>query len=887
MRPEPNSLKRRALPALVRALTVALLFAAVWVSGAALVFGQPAGQPAPAPSGSAPPTASAPPAGSAPPAAPPGPATPPDPTGGPGGPGGPQPPLPPLPPTEAELARGLVIDKVTITGNARLPLEDIEALLRNTRVGQVFSPEALAQDVKEMWRSLYFDDIKVELTKTDAGAAIRVIVSERPSIKTIEFEGNSAVDADDLIEALSVEVKIGSVLSYSALRRGVQKLRDKYAEEGFFLAEVEYAVEQQKDKQVDLKFKVQEHEQVTIRRITFVGNDNITDDELRGLMITGQTSFFDFGSGASFRADAFERDVLVINSVYYDKGFLAVQVATPRVMITPDRTGIEITIPVTEGPRFKVRSVSVYERDADGKDVEPIGGRRGLREKIRARPGDYFNRASIAKDIGAIQRIYRDEGYANVEVPLDNDVDPETNEVDLRIAIKRNKPVYFGRIEVRGNTKTRDKVIRRELEIEERKLFSETALERSKRRISSLGYFERVDLSTEQGETDELINVNVEIVEKPTGTFQIGAGFSSIESFIATAQIQQANLFGNGNSFSLQAQISGLRQLIDFRFIEPYLFDSDFSGAISLYDRLNLYDQFSQNSLGGSLTIGYPIIQPELRAALTYTVQNDEISTSTTSTFFGTASSVSVFKKLPLANLFNDGLTSSLRPSITLDTRNNQLFPTSGIYLNLSAELAANFLGSENQFIRYLGNFRAYYPITDSIIFRYNSEFGAVTSPDATGVPIYARFFLGGIFDLRGFRLRTVGPRLPLREALDENADPIQNGANVGGNLKYYQNVEIEFPIVEAVQLRGVVFTDLGNAWNLESLYCDAAPASPDAVTDPCFAPESLLQVRTSWGFGLRWISPLGPLRFEWGFPFSPLSYEESNVFEFTIGNFF
>lgn len=776
---------------------------------------------------------------------------------------------------------------MTITGNTRLPIEDVEALLRNTRVGQVFSPEALAQDVKEMWRSLYFDDIKVELTRRDTGAIIRVIVSERPSIKTIEFEGNSAIDSDDLTEALSVEVKVGSVLSYSALRRGVQKLRDKYAEEGFFLAEVEYEIEIEKDKQVTLKFKVQEHEQVTIRRITFTGNHSIDDDELREVMVTGQTSFFDFGSGASFRADAFERDVLVINSMYYDRGFLAVQVATPRVMITPDRTGIEITIPISEGPRFKVRSVAIYERDNEGKEVEPIGGRRGLREQIRARPGDYFNRAAIAKDIGAIQRIYRDEGYANVEVPLDNDVDPETNEVDLRIAIKRNKPVYFGRIEVRGNTKTRDKVIRRELEIEERQLFSETALERSKRRITALGYFERVDLSTEQGETEETINVNVEIVEKPTGTFQIGAGFSSIESFIATAQIQQSNLFGNGQSFSLQAQISGLRQLIDFRLIEPYLFDTEFSGSISLYDRLNLYDQFSQNSLGGAISIGYPIIQPELRAALTYTIQNDEISTSTTSTFFGTASSVSVFRKLPLANLFNDGLTSSIRPSITLDMRNNQLFPTSGIYLNVSAELAANFLGSENQFVRYLGNFRAYYPITDTIIFRYNSEFGAITSPDATGVPIYARFFLGGIFDLRGFRLRTVGPRLPLRESLDENADPIQDGANVGGNLKFYQNVEIEFPIVEAVQLRGVIFTDLGNAWNLEGLYCDAAPASPDAATDPCFSPENLLQVRTSWGFGLRWISPLGPLRFEWGFPFSPLSYEESDVFEFTIGNFF
>ncbi len=519
--------------------------------------------------------------------------------------------------------------------------------------------------------------------------------------------------------------------------------------------------------------------------------------------------------------------------------------------------------------------------------MEPIGGRRLLREMIRTKTGDFFNRASIAKDIGLVQRLYRDKGYANVEVPLDNDVDPEKHEVDLRIGIQRKNPVYFGRIEVRGNTKTRDRVIRRELEIEERKLFSETNLERSKRRIAQLGYFERVDLTTEQGESDEFINVNIEVVEKPTGTFQIGAGFSSVESFIATAQIQQANLFGNGQSFALQAQISGLRQLIDFRLVEPYLFDSDFSGAISLYDRLNLYDQFSQNSLGGALTIGYPIIQPDLRASLTYTIQNDEISTSTTSTFFGTASSVSVFKKLPLANLFNDGLTSSLKPSITLDLRNNQLFPTSGVYLNVSTELAMDFLGSENQFIKYRGNFRAYYPITDTIIFRYNNEFGAVTSPDATGVPIYGRFFLGGIFDLRGYRLRTVGPRLPLRESLDENSDPIRNGANIGGNLMYFQNVEIEFPIVEAVQLRGVVFTDLGNAWNFEELYCDAAAASPDDVTDPCFHGESLFDVRTSWGFGLRWNSPLGPLRFEWGFPFSPLEYEETNVFEFTIGNAF
>ncbi len=790
-------------------------------------------------------------------------------------------------PSEAELARGLVIDKVTIAGNERRPVEDIEELLKHLRVGQTFTPEGLAEDAKEMWRSLYFDDIQVDLTRKDAGVQIRVLVRERPTIKEITFTGQSEIDEDDLKEALSVEVKVGSVVSHAALRRGVQKLRDKYAEEGFFLAEAEYKITPLKENEVKIEFKIAEHEQVTIRRILFVGNHSIPDDELRDLMITGQTSFFDFGTGASFRADAFERDVLVLNAIYYDRGFLNVQVATPRVNITPDRTGIEITITITEGPRFKIRSLTVLERDADGKEKEPIGGRRAIREKIRAKPGDFFNRAQLAKDIGDIQRIYRDQGYANVEIPLDNDVDAENDEVDVRIVIRRHKLVKFGRIEVRGNTKTRDRVIRRELEIDEHKLFTETGLERSRRRINQLGYFERVDFSTEQGENEEFINVNIDVIEKPTGTFQIGAGFSSIESFIATAQIQQYNLFGNGQAFSLQAQISGLRQLIDFKFLEPYLFDSEFSGSISLYDRLNLYDQFSQNSLGGALTVGYPIIQPELKAALTYTLQNDEISTATTSTFFGTASAVSVFRRLPLANLFNDGITSSLKPSLTLDTRNNQIFPTEGVYFNVSTELAAGFLGSENQFIKYRGSFRGYYPITSSIIFRYNNEFGAVSSPDATGVPIYARFFLGGIFDLRGFRLRTVGPRLPLREALDENADPIPNGANIGGNLMYYQNIEVEFPIIEAVQIRGVVFTDLGNAWNMEGVYCDAAPASPNAVTDPCFDPEDIFQVRTSWGFGIRWISPLGPLRFEWGFPFSPLPYEEGSVFEFTIGNSF
>jgi outer membrane protein insertion porin family len=798
--------------------------------------------------------------------------------------------IPVLAPTEAEKARDAPIAKVVLAGNRRIASEDIAGYLQHMRPGKTFTPEGLSQDVRELWNQGYFEDIEVDLTKKDDGVYLRILVRERPNIKAVEFSGNEKIDKDDLTEAVSVELKAGNILSYAAIRRGLQKLRDKYAEDGYFLAEVSYEVVPQKDNQVIVKFTLREHEQVSVRRVTFVGNVHVSDSELREVMITGQqNAFLDFGTGGPFRQDAFERDVLIINALYYDKGFLSVQVATPRVMLTPDRNGIEITLAITEGPRYKIRQMRVFEKDEDGKEIEPLNGRRHLRDMIRAKPGDFFNRAELVKDLGAVQTMYRDAGYANVEAPPATELDPEKQEVDIVVAIKRRQPVKYGRIEIRGNTKTRDRVIRREMEIAEQDLFSETKLERSKRRITALGYFERVDISTEQGDDNDHVNVNVEIGEKPTGTFQVGAGFSSIESFIATAQVQQANLFGNGQSLALQAQISGLRQLVDVRFFEPYFLDTRFSASINVFDQLRIYDQFSQTSAGGSLTVGYPIIQPQLRASLAYTLSSDRISTSTTSTFLGTATAVSVFQRLPLANLFNAGITSSIRPTLTYDTRNNQLFPSAGVYLQGSAELASAAFGSHNEFIRYRATGRFYYPITsdNSVVLKLNTEAGMVTSPSADGVPIFARFFLGGILDLRGFPLRSVGPRLPLKQSLDENAAPILNGAVIGGNLMYYQNLEFEFPIIDAVQIRGVVFTDLGNSWNLETAYCKAAPASPNSATNPCFTPGSLFDVRTSWGFGIRWFSPLGPLRFEWGFPFKPLQYEQASVFEFTIGNFF
>jgi outer membrane protein insertion porin family len=790
-----------------------------------------------------------------------------------------------LPPGEAEKARGQTILSIDVAGNRRVTRADVLTYLKE-RVGQAFSPEVLRQDVRELWHSGFFDDIEVDLERRDEGVALRFVVRERPTITSIEYEGNKAIDSDDITEG--IEVKPNTILSQPAVRRSIQKIRDMYAEQGYFLSDVRSEVIPQKNNEVIVRFTIQEHGQVSVRRITFIGNEHVSDEELREVMFTGNAGFFAFGSGGPFRQDAFERDIAVISALYYDRGFLSVTINTPRVMLTPDRNGIEVSITIDEGPRYRIRQLRVYEHGPNDQEVEPIGGRRNLRMMVRAKSGDYFNRAELLEDLGAIRTLYRDHGYANVEANPQTRLDAEHQEVDVVVAVARGPLVHFERIEVRGNSKTRDKVIRREMEVNEGDLFSETKLETSRKRITALGFFERVDVATEEGSAPDKMNVYIEVSERPTGTFQVGAGFSSIENFIATAQVQQANFFGNGQSLSLQAQVSGLRQLVNLRFYEPYFLDSKFSASVDLYDQLRIFNDFSQSSRGGSLTLGYPLVEPELTASVAYTLELNRVSTQTQSTFLGTSSAVSVFTRLPLANLFNDGYTSSIRPALTYDTRDNRLFPTSGVYIRASTELATTYLASQNEFLRHRFVGRFYYPLGAGFVLKLNTEAGHVTSPDKEGVPIFARFFLGGILDVRGFRFRTIGPRVNLTGSTDPNSPPILNGANIGGNLMYFQNLELEFPIVEKVGIRGVVFTDAGNAWNLEHNYCSAGGQAQFTETSPCFnGLSSLSALRTSWGFGIRWFSPLGPLRFEWGFPFKTLPYEESSVFEFTIGNFF
>ncbi len=796
------------------------------------------------------------------------------------------------------VCQGRRIRRIRVRGNRRVSDEDVLAVL-HLRPSTSCTDTLVARDAHALWDQGFYDDIVFEADPVgDDRVDVVVRVSERPAIASIVYEGNSSVNATDLNEV--VHLSEGGILSVPEVRQQITHIRDKYAEQGFFLARVSYRLRRQENNQVDVVYHVDEGQRVTVRSVRFSGNRHIPDSQLGGIIRTRQTGFFSFISNDDrFNHEHFDEDVTRLQAYYYDQGYLSMRVGTPRVALTPDRRFIDIAIPIDEGPRFRIGRLVVRETDQEGQEVEPLGGRREIRALVQANPGEWFNRTRIAQSLQSITRRYRDDGFAFVQINPETDLDMERRIVNIAVVIHRGPPVRIERINIRGNTKTRDSVIRREVQLIEGELYSQSLAEVSKNRIQALGYFERVELSEEEGSAPDRIIVNIEVAEKATGTFQIGAGFSSIESFILTGQVQQQNLFGNGQSLSLQLQLSGIRQLVQIQLVEPYFFNTQFTVGVNLFKTVRQLSFFTRDSTGASVNFGHPLGDYRLRFYAQYRADYVTIGNATAGLFGTTPGGLGfsqayryLYPQVPLRNLFRAGLTSSVQLTLTWDGRNNRLYPTEGFYASWSTEIADRVLGSANTFIRNNLDVRVYQPIFENVIFRARGVWGLVTSRLSTarqsGVPIYERYFLGGIYSVRGFNLNQLGPRIGTGTARDPNSVPSARGVPVGGNMQFFYNIEIEFPIVQEVGIRGVVFTDGGNAWNLSQQICSIpAAAGGGSAADPCqFNP---FNIRTSWGFGLRWVSPLGPLRFEWGLPFMPNRAlgEQPINFQFTIGNFF
>lgn len=855
------------------------LFGVLGLFGVASVAAQPAARPAPARPAPAPAPAPAGPAAPAPgPAA--GPAAP---APGPGGPG----PAAPggddeveFPEADSVRLQGRPIERVQFRGNRKVEDDAIRINLV-TRPGSLLDASKIRDDLRAMWKMGFFADIVVEAEITATGSAVLTFaVKERASIRKVLISGNDELDLDKINEVLDLE--LDTIVDVGKVKKNREKIAEQYVKEGFYLATVDYEIKPVSETEVDVWFTIDEKSKIKIREVQFIGNHALTDEDLRGNMENRAADALSLlNDSGTFNQEAFDRDLERLVAMYWDKGYAAVKISTPQVRLSRDKKFMYLAVPIDEGPVFTINKVD-FKGDLLGDTALQM-------RRLRAKAGDRFSRTAIAVDRERLSAYYQDQGYAYANVIPVTPIDPVKRTISLTWEISRGKKAYFERINIRGNTKTRDKVIRREMKISEGELFNQTNLSISERRINALGFFEKVDISTKRGSSDEFVEVNVEVTERPTGTFQIGAGFSSVENFIAQAQISQNNLLGRGQTLSFQAQLSSLRQLLFLRFVEPYFLDTEWQFAFDIYNQSRGFSSFSRNSYGGALTWGYALSY-EARASLTYRLEDVSISTGNRG-FADLGATRVPIEAQSVANLFRGGVTSSLRASLQWDSRNNRLFPTEGWFHQVFAEYAGVATQSENKFIRWGGFSRHYRELWGPFVLHLNGEIGVTTSTDPLGVPISERYLIGGINDVRGYRPRSLGPIL--RTSTPGDVGQPLGQLSLGGNMQLLFNSEIEFPLFKRVGISGVVFFDMGNAYNLEERYCSGLQRKSPAVAiqfDPCFRfPESVTSgIRKSVGFGFRWVSPIGPLRFEWGIPLDRQEQadEEPLVFEFTIGNF-
>jgi outer membrane protein insertion porin family len=754
-----------------------------------------------------------------------------------------------------------VITKVNVQGNRRVEADAIRAALP-LRPGDTFDKRKLKDALLAVWKTGYFNDVKLDVSAVPppgTGYQLTVLVNEKPAVREVKLEGNAELSRDDLKE--TIEVKQFQILDPEGVRKTAKKMQEKYVEKGYFLAEVSWRLDPLPNNEVNVVFVINEHAKVTVKEIRFVGNRALSTDELKGAMITQEGSFWSFLSSAgTYREDAFARDEYVLQGLYYDRGYLYVKFGKAAIELSPDRRFIFITIPIEEGDPYDIGKI-----DVSGDLLEP---KEKLLALVETRPGKRFSKTILQRDLQVLADVYKDKGYAYANVTPDTDVHAEAKTVDVNFSFQKGNLVTIEKIEMVGNSRTRDKVIRREMRINEGDLYSGTGIRVSKARITALGYFDSVEINTRRGSSDDKMVVEVTVKEKLTGTFQLGFGFAGGENFFGQAQLSQNNLFGYGHTATLSFQISSLRQLFQLSYLDPYFLDTSWTASIDLYRSELIFTGFDRKAVGGALTGGYEIFE-DLRFFSTYTLENVDVVPTGTST-------------LQLRNQFTAGRTSSIRFSFNYDKRDNRLFPTNGHLESASAEFATSLLGSQNLFQRYRLIERRYRPLFWGLVAKVNLSLGYIKATDPLNRPvsISEKFFAGGINSIRGYSLRSISPTKKILASRDPDAGLLDYA--VGGNKELITNWEIEFPIVESAGIRGVIFYDMGNVFAENENFFQSSQR-PDANGNGTLP----LGLFLSTGFGVRWFSPLGPLRFEVGFPLTRRPIDDSYLFEFTIGNFF
>jgi outer membrane protein insertion porin family len=727
------------------------------------------------------------------------------------------------------------VAEVLIKGNKRIESDAIKRIIK-TAPGDIMLAKSLSEDLKAVYAMGYFDDIRIEAEEGADGKIIIFQVKEKPTIRRVRLTGNKHIKDEDIQEALNI--RTGSILNVNRVQDNIKLIETLYMDKNYHNVRVEYNVKQRDHNQADLEFIVTEGEKVRIKSVTFEGNQAYKDKKLKKLMETEEKGFFSWlTSSGELDMDSLRQDVAKLSAFYHNSGYIQAKVGDPIVEFKEN--WIYVTIKIVEGPRFKIGKV-----DITGDLIFP---KQTLLEKVMVTQETFFNREVVRNDALTLTDFYADEGYAYADIKPRVDRDLDKLEVNISYDIQKNKQVFFEAIIISGNTKTRDKVIRRELKVYEQELYNGRGLKRGVRNLYRLDYFEDIKVNTLKGSTDDQMILKIDVTEKATGTFTFGGGYSSIEDVFFATSITQRNLFGKGQSLSLKLELGARTNKLNLGFTEPWLFDIPLSAGFDLYKWDVDFDRYDKNSLGGGLRFSYPVFD-FTRFYISYKYDDAEIE------------NVRPDAPNSILDLEGNTLSSTITTRLRYDSRDKAFNATRGSDHSVTLDYAG--LGGDIGFTKIVGKTSWYKLLYKDLIGFVHGEGGYVADHSGKILPDWERFYLGGMNSLRGYEWRDISP-----------VEVNRNGfvTQVGGNRYVQANVELRYPILKDQGLFGIVFLDIGDVYN------------DDESVD-----LSLSELHKSTGFGFRWYSPMGPIRLEYGYILDPKELGPSGGrWEFAMGDAF
>ena len=722
------------------------------------------------------------------------------------------------------------IVEVQIKGNQRIEEDAIRRILK-IKKGDVYNLKNISDELKAVYAMGYFDDSRIETQTVADGRIIILIVKEKPTVRAILVEGNSWVYDDEEIKEV-LTIRKGSILNINTIQSDMRRIEELYKEKNFYNVKIKFNVYPKKENQADIEYEIDEGKKFHVKKIIFVGNSAYSSGKLKGLMGTSEENILSwFTSAGDLNEENLGQDVAKLTSFYHNKGYVQARVGEPELKFEED--GIIITIRIVEGPQFKVGEVTM----AGDLIIPP----EQLMKTVKIMKEEYYNRDILRLDVIRLTDIYADEGYANVDISPRIEQDPEKQIVNITFDIAKGKQVYFEAITISGNTKTRDKVIRRQLQVYEQGLYGGRRLKRSIQNLYRLDYFEDIKVDTVKGSADDKMRLRIKVTEKNTGAFSFGAGYGNLENMFLTASIAERNLFGRGQTLALKGQLGAKTTRYTLSFTEPWLFDIPLSAGADVYNWNYSFSTYDKDSFGGNLRLGYPLID-YTRISLTYTYDIADIK------------NVDEDAANSIKNDAGENIKSSITTRVRYDSRNDRFHPTKGSSHNASYEFAG--LGGTVGFNKIIGETGWYFPMILKTVGVLHGKSGYVKQLEGKTLPDYEKFYMIGIDTLRGFDRDDLSPR-------------DSDGSEIGGNKFVQFNAEVRFPLVPQAGVYGVVFFDTGDIYS----------ESEDIELD---------NLRESAGGGIRWLSPMGPVRLEYGYILDPKPTDKNTgAWEFSMASAF